>query len=497
MNPPIVMTRSGQVRGRVDQGITRFLGIPYAAPPLGEARFQPPRPPVPWEGVRDATAPGPTAPQLHGAFPGLELTPVVGSGWRRGDDFLNVNVATPDIAARGLPVLVFIHGGGFVGGSNDATVQDGTGFARSGVVCVALNYRLGVEGFLPIPGAPTNLGLRDQLAALGWVRENIAAFGGDPTNVTVFGESAGAMSVANLMTSPLAKGLFRRAIVQSGHGSMVRAPGSAARLVHQLARRLGVTPDVEGFRRRTVEQCLAALAKVSRPLSFLDLRDERGLDAAFGLSRFLPVHGDDVLPEPPLEALAKGAGAEVELLIGTNAQEMNLYFVPTGVRRGIPGWLAALMLSRSVRGARAILDAYGLKKKGRRPGEALTEAMHDLVFRWPARQFAAAHRGTTHFYEFGWRSPACGGELGACHGLELPFVFDTLASCTGPNGLVGSAPPQALADRIHRLWAGFATDGKLPWPEYDARTRQVCALETGETFTDASLPAERYLPRTP
>ncbi|KFA94762.1 carboxylesterase family protein [Archangium violaceum] len=114
------------------------------------------------------------------------------------------------------------------------------------------------------------------------------------------------------------------------------------------------------------------------------------------MSRFLPVHGDDVLPEPPLEALAKGAGAEVELLIGTNAQEMNLYFVPTGVRRGIPGWLAALMLSRSVRGARAILNAYGLKKKGRRPGEALTEAMHDLVFRWPTRQFAASHRGDGH-----------------------------------------------------------------------------------------------------
>ena len=495
MDHPIVSTASGRVRGVIEHGTARFLGIPYAASPLGDRRFQLPRPPEPWADVRDASAPGPTAPQNHGAFPGVDLGPLVGGGWRRGDDFLNVNIWTPDVAARGLPVMVFIHGGGFVGGSNDASVQDGRGFARSGVVCAAINYRLGVEGFLPIPGAPTNLGLRDALAALRWIQENIAAFGGDPANVTIFGESAGAMLVADLVTSPLAKGLFRRAIVQSGHGSMVRPPEVAARLVHRMAKLLRVTPDVEGFRTRTVEQCLDALKRVSVPLlGFVDLRDETGLEPAFGLSRFLPIHGDDVLPEPPLAALAKGAGAGIDLLVGTNTEEMNIYLVPTGVRRRVPGWMAAFMLGRAVRGARAILEDYGLNQKGRRAGDALSEALHDLVFRGSARRFAAAHQGRTHFYEFGWRSLACGGELGACHGLELPFVFDTLESCTGPNGLAGSAPPRELADRVHRLWVGFATDGSLPWAEYDADTRQVYALETGVTRTEAPLPAARHLP---
>ena len=189
--------------------------------------------------------------------------------------------------------MVWIHGGAFTLGSKDAAVSDGAAFARSGVVCVAINYRMGIEGFLPIPGAPTNLGLRDQLSALAWVRDNIAAFGGDPANITVFGESAGAMAIADLITSPLAKGLFRRAIVQSGHGAMVRSLPVAAKLVRKVAKLLGVKPTLEGFRSATPEQAVAALETAQAPTTLLDLREADGRAPAFGLSKFLPVWGDD------------------------------------------------------------------------------------------------------------------------------------------------------------------------------------------------------------
>jgi para-nitrobenzyl esterase len=474
-------------------GVTCLLGVPYAAPPVGQRRFAAPAPPEPWPGERDATRFGPNAPQAMRPFDAVDIAPLVGSGWVAGDDYLNVNIWTPDPEAHGLPVMVFIHGGAFVAGSNHAAVQDGTAFAGSGVVCMTITYRLGIEGFLPIPGAPTNLGLRDQLAALAWVRDNAAAFGGDPANVTVSGESAGAMSVANLVASPLAKGLFRRAIVQSGHGSMVRPVAVAERLMRRIARILGVAPDVAGFRGRTVEEGVAATEKAQLPTTRIDLRDDKGREPAFGLAKFLPVYGDDVLPVHPLRALAEGVGSDVELLIGANAEEMNLYFVPTGALDRVPGWMAWYILRRSVPNARAILRAYGLGK-GKRPGEALTLALHDLVFRHPARVFAAAHRGAKHFYEFEWRSPAFGGRLGACHGLEIPFVFDTLACWAGPKGLVGEAPPQRLADRVHRIWTQFATSGDLPWPAYEDETRQVYRLAAAQAVRDPEMPAAHFWP---
>jgi para-nitrobenzyl esterase len=387
--------------------------------------------------------------------------------------------------------MVFIHGGAFVLGSKDAPVHDGSAFARSGVVCIAINYRLGVEGFLPIDGAPTNLGLHDQLAALRWVRQNATSFGGNPDNVTVFGESAGAMSIACLVASPLARGLFRRAIIQSGHGSMVRPIEVARRLTHKLARLLRTPPDRPGFASRSVDQCVAAVEKVQQPTTRIDLRNADGREPAFGLSRFLPVHGDELLPEPPLAALARGVGADVDVLIGTNREEMNLYFVPTGVRRRLPRLLAWALLRRVEPQARALLRAYAAE--GRRAGDVFTEALHDLVFRLPARRYAQAHRGRTHLYEFDWRSTACEGQLGSCHGLELGFVFDTLGTVTGPSGLAGTQPPADLARRMHEAWVRFATDGQLPWPEYHADSRAVYSCSRGEAMRDPEMPAAAIL----
>lgn len=485
---------SGQVRGTSAGGVRRFLGIPYAAAPVGEHRFAPPAPHPAWDGVRDAIAPGATAPHRIKAFPGLDVIPLIGTGWVEGEDYLTANVFTPEGDTRGLPVMVWIHGGGFVIGSKDAPAQDCATFARDGLVCFAINYRTGVDGFLPIPGVPTNLGLRDMIAALHWVRANAAAFGGDPDNVTVFGESAGAMAISDLIASPLADGLFRRAIIQSGHGGMTREIPVTQRLVKKLAKMLRIAPDRAGFASVAIDAMLDAVEKISQPSARIDLRDAEGREPVFGISRFVPVHGDDVLPLRPLEALKQGAGADVDILIGTNAEEMNLYLIPTGVRDKVGGLLATYALSRSQPRARRVLKAYGLGRKDKKAGQALLDATNDLVFRWPARRFAEEHRGPTHMYEFDWRSPAFSGELGACHGMELPFVFDALACATGPEGLCGENPPQALADRVHRLWVDFAKDGSLPWAAFDRDSRQVYSLLDGEARREEPMPAAAFLP---
>jgi para-nitrobenzyl esterase len=494
MADAIADTTAGTVRGISEGGVRRFLGIPYAAAPVRARRFAAPEPAEPWEGVRDATRPGPNAPQRVKDFPGLDVAPLIGTGWVHGDEYLSANVWAPDGGGGGRPVMVWIHGGGFVIGSKDAAVSDGSAFARDGIVCFAINYRLGVDGFLPIPGVPTNLGLRDIIAALRWVRANAAAFGGDPDAITVFGESAGAMAIANLIASPLAEGLFRRAIIQSGHAGMTREIAVMQRLVKKLAKLLRISPDKAGFESVPLDALLDAVETVSQRTAKIDLRDSGGREPMFGIGRFTPVHGDDVLPLQPLDALRQGAGAGVEVLIGTNAEEMNLYLVPTGVRDKIGGLLATFLLSRSQPQARKVLKAYGLGQRDMPAGQALTDAMNDLVFRWPARRFAEEHRGRTHMYQFDWRSPAFRGELGACHGLELPFVFDTLAATTGPQGMVGGNPPQELADHIHRLWVGFGRDGGLPWAPFDRDKRLVYSLVDGLARPEPVMPAQAFLP---
>ena len=236
----VVETRRGGLRGHLSDGISAFKGVRFAEPPFGANRMRPPQPVEPWQGVRDALEFGPKSPQVPYP-PGLaEAIPeLVGSG----EDCLTLNIWTPQIGAAGPPVMVWIPGGMFEFHATGATpLYDGTRFARDGVVCVTVGYRVGAEGFLYLGDGIANLGLWDQIAALEWVRENIAAFGGDPGKVTIFGESAGAMSVATLLGMPRAKGLFRRAIVQSGNTPKVNTADTAQRIAHRLAELLGVEP---------------------------------------------------------------------------------------------------------------------------------------------------------------------------------------------------------------------------------------------------------------
>jgi para-nitrobenzyl esterase len=460
----IVSTTSGEVRGEVVEGVTRFLSIPYAAAPVGELRFAPPVPAPAWDGVRDGTEPGPNAPQTNRNVAGFDLGPLVGPGWRKGPDYLTVDVYTPDTAAAGLPVLVFIHGGGFLAGTGSAAVYDGSAFTREGAVLVTLNYRVGIEGFLPLEGGATNLGLRDQIAALGWVRDNVAAFGGDPGNVTVFGQSAGAMSVACLLASPLAEGLFRRGIVQSGHAEMVRPLEQARKLADHLAKALDVPATAEAFRSIPAEDLLAAQEALTVPGGSPDLRDADGFDPGFGLSTFMPLFGDDMLPEHPGRAIESGAGEGVDLIVGSCRDEMALYLVPTGAIDVLTDEQLVAMMSKSHPDPLPTLERHGLGQNGRSAGEVAVPALTELVFRAPARRLAEAHQGRTYCYEFDWRGPLFDGRLGACHGIDLPFVFNNLDVA---SGLVGESAPKGVAELLNQSWVRFAATGDPGWPEYD------------------------------
>lgn len=482
-----VRTAAGELRGCVADGVRRFLSVPYAQPPVGERRFAPPVAVTPWQDIRDARQAGPNAPQGTMAIPKVDMVPIAGNGWVKGDDYLTLNVWSPE-GARDLPVMVWVHGGGLVLGSKDAAVHDGSQLAAGGAVSVAINYRLGTEGFAPIPGTETNLGLRDVIAALTWVRDNIEAFGGDPGRVMLFGESGGAMIVSCLLASPLAEGLFHRAAVQSGHGSSVVSLDVGRRLVSRLATILKIEASREGFSSRTWDQILAAQAKISAPWA-IDLRDEHGFDRGYGLGRFNPVIGDDVLPHEPLAALAAGQGREVDLLVGTSSEEANAFLRPVGLDRWLPGFAARWFLGRAIPQPREALEAYGAGR-GVSQGEALARALTDLAFAWPAHQFAAAHQGLTHVYEFDWSSPTA--RLGTCHGLDLPFVFDTLDCVTGPRGVAGKEPPRELAQRMKRIWINFAGTGELPWPEFDGTKRLVHRFNADRTMHADIPPAARF-----
>jgi para-nitrobenzyl esterase len=481
----IASVAQGRLRGAVVNGIRRFLSVPFAAPPVGANQFELPQPPGSWGGLRDATQAGATAPHSIPRAPTIDVTPSFAPGWVEGPDYLTLNVWRPNDDRDDLPVFVYIHGGGFINGSKDMHIIDGEAFARDGLVCIAINYRLGLEGFLPVAGAPSNLGLRDQIAALRWIQSNVRNFGGDPHNLTLGGESAGAISVGCLLSSPLAEGLFSRAILQRGSG-MAREHRTASRATERLARLLRVSPDVAGF--RAVSPRLIVKAQDRLVAALIDLRDSNGIDPAFGVSKFLPVYGDDVIPDRPAKAIAGGAGAGLPLLISTCRDEINALSVPLRFERWMIAPFARFVLGKFHPQAKEILQAYGLGRRGYNSGRVLSSALTDLAIRWPARRLAEQHHGSAHLMEFDWRSPAMGGRYGAAHGTVVPFIFDTLHASTGPDPILGPSPPQTLAHRCHRIWVQFIKGAGLDWPAFGRTSRAVYSLVRGAAASEP-LPA--------
>ncbi len=465
----VVKTAYGEVRGRADLGVISFKGIPYAAPPFGAHRLRPPVRPDPWDGVRDALAYGPTAP--HPPYPepydGLLPEPVI-----PGNECLNLNVWTPDAGGTGLPVMVWIHGGAFVNGSSAVPQYSGRSFARDGVVCVTINYRLGCEGFLQLDDATPNRGLLDQLFALEWVQDNIAAFGGDPANVTIFGESAGGMSVTTLLSMPASSGLFRRAIPQSGAGHHALSVDTARLVAVELAQRLAVPPTLDGFASVPVDRLLSAQQQLSGEIAVKPDPDRWG-EIAVNMMAFEPVVDGELLPARPVDGVAAGAGRDVGVLVGSNRDEHRLFLLPTGVMdqcddATVAATTAALGLDA------AAAAAYRSGSAG--PGETLAAVFTDWFFRVPAIRLAEAHRGSNHLYEFAWQSPLFGGRLGACHALEIGFVFDTL-DAEGGDRLYGADAPAYLAATMHKAWVDFATTGRPGWDTYQAEDRTTMVFD--------------------
>ncbi|MEU8530716.1 MULTISPECIES: carboxylesterase/lipase family protein [Streptomyces] len=416
---PVVRTAHGPVRGdlRID-GTLRFLGIPYAQPPVGALRFAAPVPPEPWTEPLDATAYGPTAQRR----PFAEMTTIPEPSIP-GDGVLNLNVFTPAAdPAAALPVLVWIHGGGYVAGSAASPWYDGAAFNRDGIVLVSIGYRLGVEGFLHLDDAPDNRGVRDWIAALEWVRDNIAAFGGDPAKVTIAGQSAGGGAVQTLLAIPSARGLFRAAISVSG--AVMRPQG----------RDLAETVSALFTARTGVPAAAAALRDLSDD-ELIDLQDRLDEDGpereALPMVVLAPFADGELVPAPVHEALVAGtAGADVPLMLGCTAHEFD-------------------------------------SMEPRELGAAVTDAM----FRVPATEIATARAragSPTWLYEFAWEATAPAFEGLAHHCVDLPFAFDLLDAPGVPEAL-GEAPPQALADAVHGAWVRFVRDLD-PGPEWPRHT---------------------------
>lgn len=481
---PVVETTSGPVAGTVQDGITVFRGIPYAAPPVGDRRWLPPAPVEPWTATAVTTVFAPACPQDPDPHEMAE-------GTLTSEDCLHLNVWTPSVDGTA-PVMVFIHGGGFIAGSTLDPWYDGAAFAARGVVLVTFQYRLGPLGWLDLSSLGTeyatsgNNGLQDQMAALRWVRENIAAFGGDPAGITVFAESAGAISLSALLGSPAADGLYDRVILESGTAGTVATREWSQRVFDRFVELSGVEAPADVLGLSTDE-----LLDTAREI----------YDTEFADTAFHPVVDGTILPDFPMRRLAAADGPTVPVVIGTNLDEARywLYYISELDRlpmRFYKPWLESLVGGR----ADEVIEAY----QGERPGlDAAQTGMAvagDVGFRMPAVRMAEAlsDRGVpVWMYLATVTSPDLDGRLGSPHAIELPFVFDNLAAARAPE-LVGDDPRNAaLADTIQSLWVEFAATG-VPaaadapaWPQYARTSRATLIVDREMSVQDDPYPAAR------
>lgn len=450
----VVETTSGVVRGLAKGGAHHWRGIPFATAP----RWQPPGPAPTWTGERDATRFGPVAVQSRN--PQTAMLSGITEKQAMSEDCLVLNVTAPATGGANRPVIVWIHGGAFVMGTPATPLYDGTSFAVTHeVIVVGIQYRLGLLGFLHVDHG--NVGLLDQIAALRWVRDNIAAFGGDPGNVTIMGESAGAVSVSTLMAMPAAKGLFHKAISQSGAPPLsppTRADAEAVAAEVRAELRLDAS----------IDQIVAMQQK-------LMLRK--------GLAAFAPYVDGVHLPRPAIERIAGGSADGVPLLVGANRDEWALF----AMFLGPAAHAGAVPVIRGFLGNRAAAVEAHYK-------DDWTQIMGDVAFRLPAGVLADTQRrhAPVFAYRFDYESTAFGGKLGSAHACELPFVWNALDLPVAQIllGAIGDAA-RALGREMHAAWAAFARTGDPGWPAYDARkaTRIFDRTPRTELDPDAELRA--------
>ncbi len=466
----VVETKSGKIKGSYQEGLYIFKGIPYAAPPVGEFRWLPPQPVKSWHGVREAQTFGPIAPQNSRPISFTGESPVEEP---QGEDCLYLNVWSPGPDDSRRPVLVWIHGGAFNIGSGSNPMYPGTTLAKRGdVVVVTINYRLGPLGFLHLKKvtggripATGSEGLLDQIAALHWVRDNIASFGGDPDNITVFGESAGGMSIGCLLAMPPARGLFHKAILQSGSNT-VKFLDEAIQITQQYLDILGLgAGDVDALRSLTVERLLSAQQELHTRLNI------KG-------SVMEPVVDGEMLPEIPIDAVKHGSADKIAVLAGSNLEEARF------MARMDPGMTEIDEVGLLQRWQRVLPEELvpdliencrkALAKGGKAVGvaEIALALQTDVQFRIPAIRLVEAQRSNNmpaYTYLFTWKSPA--PALGACHFLDVGFVFGNLGA--GFNGTGPAA--DRLASNIQDAWLAFAHTGNPSceslgnWPLYGNR----------------------------
>ncbi len=495
----VASTRYGKVEGEEQSGLAIFKGIPFAAPPIGARRWLAPEKPVSGTGTRDARRFGGVAPQNSLMLSALAAMVIEDP---QSEDCLYLNVWTPGVDTKKRPVMVWIHGGAFEIGSGSQALYNGSTLARRGdAVIVTVNYRLGPLGFLRLADLTNgqipsggNEGILDQIAALQWVRDNIAEFGGDPGNVTIFGESAGGMSVGTLLGAPAARGLFHKAIPQSGACHTGAARERANRNAERIMSKLGAS-TADAMRALTPEQLLKGTL----------MPDGKTPDPEFGMA-YQPVIDGTMMPRASIEMVTDGASSDVAIMVGSTLDEWKLFApMDRGIAKLDRAGLAARLTRRiKPEAAEALIGNYEKARAARgastTPPELFNALETDRIFRIPAVRLAEVHakrRGRIHQYLFTWPSPAAGGMLGSCHALELGFVFGT-NHIPGMPQFAGTGPVvERLATAMQDAWLAFARSGDPSceslgaWPQYDASRRATMILDEKSKAEDAPYEEER------
>jgi para-nitrobenzyl esterase len=482
----IVDAPCGRMAGIRSSDVLVFRGIPYAKPPVGELRWRWPEPLAPWAGIRDAMHFGPICPQAPTQIEAL----LGGRLGEQSEDCLYLNVWTPGCDDARRPVMVWIHGGAFVIGAGSQGLYNGRHLAAQDCVIVTINYRLGVFGFLNLsdatgtPGSGTGAeGIADQVMALRWVQHNIAAFGGDPDNVTIFGESAGAMSVSILLSMPVARGLFHKAIAQSGAAHIGYDRERSGRVTKAFLEFVGGTSDMGALRAVP----FSALVKAQIAL-LADLRQGRDV-RRLGSVAFQPTIGNDLIPQRPIEALRAGAAAGIPIVTGTTKDEWRL-FSSASPRARLTSRSAFEERVRKAAGdaAPGLLAAY----VDGTTFDRFNAFMTDRVFTMPAIRMLEAQGAfaPVYGYRFDWSSRLLGGIMGSCHAIELGFVFGTYNTKLA-GAFFGTGPTaDALARTMMQAWTTFARTGNPssgstgPWTQYDTESRTTMIFGDGRHRTE-------------